>query len=148
MKVVFPGSFDPFTIAHCDIVNRLESIGYEVIVLVLKNKSKKGMYSVQKRCEIIADSLEDITIQSYDGLLSTYCNENNINVIARGIRGLKDYEYEKDMEINNKKLNSNLEYIFLNTDPKYVHVSSTVVRELISYKEDVKHLVRSELVYE
>lgn len=148
MKVVFPGSFDPFTIAHCDIVNRLESIGYEVIVLVLKNKSKKGMYSVQKRCEIIADSLENITIQSYDGLLSTYCDENNINVIARGIRGLKDYEYEKDMEINNKKLNSNIEYIFLNTDPKYVHVSSTVVRELISYKEDVKHLVRSELVYE
>lgn len=150
-KVLFPGSFDPVTNAHLDIMKRLLKMGFEVEVGIFNNSVKNGFFSQKERLEMITAIIENLELKNIrasiqTGLLVNVCKEQKINLIARGIRSIKDYEYEKEMEYNNKQLNNEIEYLYLNASVDNNYVSSTVVRELIAYKTAVNHLVPKEVV--
>ncbi len=150
-KVLFPGSFDPITNAHLNIIKRAIELGFYVEVGILNNREKSGMLSVEKKLEIINKikenhQLNNMNVFASNDLLVDVCDQRNISLVIRGIRSIKDYEYEKELEFNNKKLNNKLEYIYMNTQDDLRSVSSTIVRELIYYKRDVSHLVPKEVV--
>ncbi len=145
-KILFVGSFDPITNAHLDIIKRINKLGYETNVAVLNNSNKKYMFTKDNRLSMVKKALQE------EGLINTkafysnksllkICNEKGIYTICRGLRNFKDLEYETEMEVNNKLLESRLEYIYLNSNYKLRHVSSSIVRELIKYGLEIKHLV-------
>ncbi len=149
-KILFAGSFDPITNAHLDIIKRLDDLGFKVYIGIFINNNKNYMFDIDKRKQILNEvlknnQLSNVEIFSSDKLLAEECNKKDIKLVARGLRNTIDYEYEKNMEFNNKKINSKLEYIYLNTKEEYSFISSTVVRELISYKKDISHLVPKEV---
>ncbi len=149
-NILFAGSFDPITNAHLDIIKRLDKLGFNVFVGVFINSNKNYMFDIEKRKEMLTEviknnNLSNVELFSSNKLLADVCKEKNINIVARGLRNTIDYEYEKNMEFNNKKINSNLEYIYINTKEEYSFISSTVVRELISYNKDISHLVPKEV---
>ncbi len=150
-KVLFPGSFDPITNAHLNIIKRTIDLGFHVEVGILNNREKNSMFPVEKKMEIINKikenhQLKNMSVFTSNDLLVDVCDQRNISLVIRGIRSIKDYEYEKELEFNNKKLNNKLEYIYMNTQDDLRSVSSTIVRELIYYKRDVSHLVPKEVV--
>lgn len=145
MKILFPGSFDPFTNAHLDVVERLSKFEHELSIGIFVNSGKNSFFTEDERVEIIEQTLKDNNIEAEvfvsRKLLAIECMERDITLIARGLRSIRDYEYEREMEFNNKYINPNLEYIYLNSSPAYNYVSSTVVRELMEYNENFSHLV-------
>ncbi len=149
-NILFAGSFDPITNAHLDIIKRLDKLGFNVFVGIFINGNKNYMFDMEKRKEMLTEviknnNLSNVELFISNKLLGDVCKEKNINIVARGLRNTIDYEYEKNMEFNNKKINSNLEYIYINTKEEYSYISSTVVRELISYNKDISHLVPKEV---
>lgn len=143
-KILFPGSFDPPTKAHIDIIQRLVALNYEVYIGVLNNNAKIYYFPIKSRVQILEleiKALKNCQVITANELLVNVCQQYNITVIARGLRNMQDYEYEKIMEVNNKILSNKLEYIYLNTKPKYQHISSSVVKELLKYDNDISHLV-------
>ena len=150
-KVLFPGSFDPITKAHLNIIKRLIKLGFYVEVGILDNKNKQNMFHINDRISILNEikknyGFQNINIFFAEGLLVNICENRNIDIVVRGLRNLKDYEYEKEMELNNKILNDKLEYLYLNTKNELMSISSTVVRELIHYDADISHLVPQEVI--
>lgn len=146
MKVIYPGSFDPLTNGHVDIIRRLSGMFDEVIVAILINENKKSLFSVSEREEIIRqaideEGLDNIKIDSFNGLLVNYANANDIKIIARGLRAVTDYEYEKNIARVNSTLYEGLETIFLLSNPAYSFVSSSGVREIAAFKGDVSAFV-------
>ncbi len=149
-KILFAGSFDPITNAHLDIIKRLDNIGFKVFVGIFINSDKTNMFTIDKRKQMLSEvlknnQLSNVEIFSSDELLAEVCDKKDIKIVARGLRNTIDYEYEKNMEFNNKKINPNLEYIYINTKEEYSYISSTVVRELLSYNKDISHLVPKEV---
>ncbi len=149
-KILFAGSFDPITNAHLDIIKRLDNIGFKVFVGIFINSDKNNMFTIDKRKQMLSEvlknnQLSNVEIFSSDKLLAEVCDKKDIKIVARGLRNTIDYEYEKNMEFNNKKINPNLEYIYINTKEEYSYISSTVVRELLSYNKDISHLVPKEV---
>lgn len=149
-KILFPGTFDPFTNAHFDVLKRVHELGYTIEIGILENPSKKCMFSSGERKEMIANliktqKLDNINIFFSDELLSDICKKKKINNVVRGLRNVRDYEYETDMEYNNKKLNENLEYIYINSAVENIYVSSTAVRELLRHNANISHLVPEEI---
>lgn len=146
-KILFVGSFDPITNAHVDIIKRLVNMGYYVYIGILENKSKRYMFSLDKRKDLIQTIVDteklNAEVFSSDKMLKEVCVEKNIYMIARGLRNHIDLEYERTMEFNNKLLNDKLEYIYLNSPADMLHISSTTVRELLMYDNDISHLVHS-----
>ncbi len=145
-KIMFAGSFDPITNAHLDIIKRLNELGFYIFIGIFVNSNKNYMFDIDKRIDMIKEVIKEnnlLNIETFssDKLLSDVCKEKDITLVARGLRNIIDYEYEKNMEINNKKINSSLEYIYLNSNKENEHLSSTVVRELLSYKKDISNLV-------
>ena len=142
---IYPGSFDPITLGHIDIINRAASIFDHLTVAVLNNKTKHSLFSVDERVKMIEDefkNIKNITVTSYEGLLVEYCKENNIKVILRGLRAVTDFEYELQMSQTNAKLSDNkVETIFLNTDLQYAYLSSSTVREVASFGGDISKFV-------
>ena len=142
---IYPGSFDPITLGHIDIINRAASIFDHLTVAVLNNKVKHSLFSVDERVKMIEDefkNIKNITVTSYEGLLVEYCKENNIKVILRGLRAVTDFEYELQMSQTNAKLSDNkVETIFLNTDLQYAYLSSSTVREVASFGGDISKFV-------
>lgn len=142
---IYPGSFDPITLGHIDIINRAASIFDHLTVAVLNNKAKHSLFSVDERVKMIEDefkNIKNITVTSYEGLLVEYCKENNIKVILRGLRAVTDFEYELQMSQTNAKLSDNkVETIFLNTDLQYAYLSSSTVREVASFGGDISKFV-------
>lgn len=150
-KILFPGSFDPITYGHLNLIKRLIKLGFFVEVGILNNRQKPNFFSEQQRLAIIEaikenHHLENMDVFVADGMLVDICQQKNIEIVARGLRSVKDFEYEKEMEINNKLLNDKLEYLYINTHNDYMTVSSTVVRELIYYHADISHLVPQEVI--
>ncbi|MDU1829536.1 pantetheine-phosphate adenylyltransferase, partial [Anaerococcus sp.] len=135
MKVIYPGSFDPPTYGHLDIIQRLDSMYDEVIVAILINEDKKSLFSLKEReemlrVEIKENKLTHVTIKSFDGLLVNFAKEEDCKVIARGLRLIADYEYEKNIARINACLYEGLETIFLLANSNYSFISSSGVKEV------------------
>lgn len=146
MKVIYPGSFDPLTNGHVDIIKRLSNMFDEVIVAILINENKKSLFTVVERKDIIREAieeegLENIRIDSFNGLLVNFARENDVKIIARGLRAVTDYEYEKNIARVNSTLYQGFETIFLLSNPTYSFVSSSGVREIAAFKGDVSAFV-------
>lgn len=141
---VYPGSFDPPTKGHLDIIQRGAAIFDEVIVAVLNNSSKKCVFTLEERVELLRDCVKDIEnvkVESFSGLLIDYCNKEHISAIIRGLRAVSDFEYELQMAQMNRSLNKNVETIFLTTSTKYSFLSSSIVKEVAKYNGDISNLV-------
>lgn len=145
MKVVYPGSFDPITNGHLDIIKRASKIYDEVIVCVLINNSKKYLFSMDERIEMLEDILYDynnVKVAKYSGLLIDYVKENQVDAIIRGIRAVSDYETELQFAQMNKVYSGGVvETLFMVAEPKYSYLSSSIVKEIASFKRDVDGLV-------
>lgn len=138
-KAIFPGSFDPFTIGHYSIVERALSLFDEIIIAVGVNQTKKPLFDIDKRIDIIQQSFpknNNIKIVAYNCLTVDLAKEHNAQYILRGLRSVSDFEYERTVADANKKL-TGVETIMLFTDTQYSFVSSTVVRDLHAYNKDI-----------
>lgn len=150
MKVIYPGSFDPLTLGHTDMIKRLSNMFDEVIVAVLINENKKSVFTLEERKEIIKkqikhDGLDNVVIKYFDGLLVNFAKETGVYTVARGLREVTDYEYEKNIAMFNSKLMNGLETIFLLSDPKYSYISSSGVREVAKFHGDVSSFVSKDV---
>lgn len=146
MKIIYPGSFDPLTNGHMDMIKRLSIHFDHVIVAVIRNENKNSLFTLKEREEIIREAIEEekldnVTIKSFDGLLVNFAKEEDVKLIARGLRAVTDYEYEKNIARVNSTLYDGLETIFLLSNPKYSFVSSSGVREIAAFKGDVSAFV-------
>jgi pantetheine-phosphate adenylyltransferase len=147
-RAVCPGSYDPVTNGHIDIVERAAGLYDEVVVAVLVNKTKKSLFTVDERIEMLRDvtsHLPGVRVDSWHGLLVEYCRRNDIAVIAKGLRAVSDFDYELQMAQMNQQL-SGVETMFMPTNPLWSFLSSSLVKEVATYGGDVAHLV-PELVH-
>lgn len=138
-RAIFPGSFDPFTIGHYDIVKRGLSLFDEIVIGIGRNSVKKDTFPIRERLAAIEKIFADeprIRVQIYDCLTIDFAKEVSAQFILRGIRCVEDFEYERNMAEANKQLGG-IETILLYTRPEYAHVSSTLVRDLYSYNKDI-----------
>lgn len=141
---VCPGSFDPVTKGHLDIIKRASRLFDKVIVVVLQNSAKNSTFSIEERVHFIEEStrdIENVTAASYDGLLMDFCRLNNAVAVVKGLRAVTDFEYEFQMSLINKQLNPEIETVFINTAQEYMFLSSSVVREVASFGGDVSQFV-------
>lgn len=141
---IYPGSFDPVTLGHLDIMKRCSKMVDKLIIGVLNNSEKNPMFSVEERVDMLKQVTEDIPnieIDSFAGLLVDYANIKHANVIFRGLRAVSDFEYELQIAQLNKQLNPNIDTAFLNTSVEYAYLSSSVVREIAKYQGDITGLV-------
>ncbi|MBP0968516.1 MAG: pantetheine-phosphate adenylyltransferase [Oscillospiraceae bacterium] len=141
---VCPGSFDPVTKGHLDIIKRASRLFDKVIVVVLQNTAKHSTFSVEERVHFIQEStrdIENVSVESYDGLLMDYCRLRNAVAVVKGLRAVTDFEYEFQMSLINKQLNPDIETVFINTAQEYMFLSSSVVREVASFGGDVSQFV-------
>ncbi len=147
---VYPGSFDPITNGHLDIIRRASRIYDRVIVGVLNNPNKKTpMFSVEERIEMIQSVTEDISnveVDSFTGLLVDFAKANDAQVIVKGLRTVADFEYELQMALLNKALNPEYETVFLMTDTKYSYISSSMVKELAGFRGNLTGLVPEKII--
>lgn len=145
---VCPGSFDPVTLGHLDIIKRGAKIFDEVYVCVLNNSSKKPLFTVEERCELIRQAtkeLPNIKVESFHGLLVDYAKQKKAKVILRGLRAVTDFEYEMQGTSMNKVLNDDIETFFMMTNNQYSFLSSSIVKEVAKYHGSVKELVPQEV---
>ncbi len=147
---VYPGSFDPITNGHLDIIERASKIFDKVIVGVLNNSSKNPLFTASERLmliEKVTDNLKNVEVECFDGLLVDFARQHNANVIIKGLRTVNDFEYEFQMALLNKTLNSECETMFMMTNSKYSYISSSMVKELAGYKGDLAGLVPTEIIH-
>ena len=150
MKVIYPGSFDPITLGHLDIIARAAKKFDKVYVAILNNINKNYIFDVYDRKKIIEDACKEITnveVVIFGGLLIDLCRELDIYNILRGLRMISDYEAEVQMALTNKSMNDKIETYFMVSSPMYSYVSSSLVKEIFYYDGDYKKLV-PELAYE
>ncbi|MDQ6650001.1 MAG: pantetheine-phosphate adenylyltransferase [Actinomycetota bacterium] len=142
-RAVCPGSFDPVTNGHLDIIERTSRIYDEVVVGVLVNPNKKGLFAIQERIEVLTEvtaAYGNVTIDSFTGLLVDYCREHSIPVIVKGLRAISDFDYELQMAQMNHGL-AGVETLFMTTNPLYSFLSSSLVKEVATFGGDVSGLV-------
>ncbi|MBQ7192169.1 MAG: pantetheine-phosphate adenylyltransferase [Paludibacteraceae bacterium] len=142
-KAIFPGSFDPFTIGHYDIVQRGLDLFDEIVIGIGRNSVKKETFPIRERLAAIERLFENnpkVRVAIYDCLTVDFAREQNAHFILRGIRCVEDFEYERNMAEANKQLGG-METILLYTRPEYAHISSTLVRDLYSYNKDVSEFL-------
>jgi pantetheine-phosphate adenylyltransferase len=148
-KAVYPGTFDPVTRGHLDILMRAADVFDEVTLLVLSNVQKKSMFSLEERVELAkaaikecgVDGSKKITVDCYDGVTVHYLEDHDIRVIIRGLRAVSDYEYEIQLFLANKYLDPKVETLLMPTSLKYQFVSSSLVKEMVSFGLDVSEFV-------
>ena len=144
LKAIYPGSFDPVTYGHIDIIERASRISDELIVGVLQNKTKSPLFSVEERVIMLREvtkDLENVKIIPFDGLLIDFAKQMEAKVIVRGLRAITDFEYELQMSQTNRKLNSDIETLFLTTSLDYSYLSSTTVKEVASFGGNISEFV-------
>lgn len=146
---VYPGSFDPCTNGHLDIIARSSKLFDKLIVAVLTNSSKNPTFSVDERIEMLNDCLTDypnVEVSSFSGLLVDYLKEVNASVVIKGLRAMSDFEYEFQMALTNKALHHDMETMFLPTSREYMFLSSSIVKEVASYGGSLDGFVPQRLI--
>ena len=144
LKAIYPGSFDPVTYGHLDIIRRSSKLVDELIVGVLCNKAKMPLFSVEERVKMLEEVTKDLTnvkIVPFDGLLVDFASRMEADIVIRGLRAITDFEYELQMSQTNHKLASNVETMFLTTSIEYSYLSSTTVKEIAAFGGDVSQFV-------
>lgn len=142
--VIYPGSFDPPTNGHLDLIRRGSEVFNHVVVAVLRNESKTAVFSVEERIEMLEEAtadLENVSIDSFSGLLVDYAKSREARLILRGIRAISDYEYELQMALMNRHLNEELETLFMPAAEQYSYLSSRLVKEVNRLGGDITNLV-------
>ena len=142
-SAVCPGSFDPITFGHLDIIERASSLYDEVVVAVMINHSKKSLFTVEERISLIQDVCQqfpNVRVDSWHGLLVDFCKKNEIPAIVKGLRAVSDFEYELQMSQMNHQL-AGVETVFISTSPQYSYLSSSLVKEIATYGGDVSAYV-------
>lgn len=145
---VYPGSFDPITNGHLDIIERASRVYDKVVVGVLNNSNKKPVFTVDERIDLIktvTSHIPNVEVDSFEGLLVDFAKSKQATVIVKGLRTVADFEYEFQMALLNKTLNPEYETMFLMTDTKYSYISSSMVKELAGFHGDLTGLVPSEI---
>jgi len=142
-RCVCPGSFDPVTNGHLDVVERASRLYDQVTVAVLVNESKTGLFTVEERMDLLREvtaDLGNVTVDSFQGLLVDYCRDRSIPVVVKGLRAVSDFDYELQMSQMNNRL-SGIETLFVATNPEYSFLSSSLVKEVARWGGDVAGLV-------
>lgn len=143
-RVIYPGTFDPVTNGHIDVIKRATELFDEIVVTVAKNPTKSPMFTVTERIEMLEISLKDIPnvfVDSFDGLVVDHAKSIGAVGIIRGLRAISDFEFEFQMALMNRKLNNELKTIFLMPHEKYTYLNSTIIRNLAQFKGDVSDFV-------
>jgi len=146
---IYPGTFDPVTLGHLDILKRAAGIFDEVIISVAESSSKKTLFSADERINLInvsVKSLKNVRVESFEGLIVKYAESKKALSIIRGLRAVSDFEYEFQMALTNRKIAENIDTIFLMPDEKYTYISSTLVREIAALGGDVSAFVPKEVL--
>ena len=141
---IYPGSFDPCTNGHLDIIERSSKIFEKVIVAVLLNSSKTPTFTVEERIDLLKTATEhipNVEVVSFNGLLAQFAQDRNAKVIIKGLRAVSDFEYEFQMSLTNTKLNPNVETLFMTTKSENMYLSSSIVREVARYGGDISDMV-------
>jgi pantetheine-phosphate adenylyltransferase len=144
IKAIYPGSFDPITNGHLDIIKRASNIFDKVIVVIAENSKKQSFFSIEEKKDMIKEVVKHIRgveVQSFDGLLIECVRSNKANVILRGMRAISDFEYESQFALINKKMAPEIETIFMVTSTKYSYLNSSIVKEIASLSGCVSDLV-------
>ncbi len=148
-RAIYPGSFDPLTLGHLDIIVRSAKMVDELVVGVLHNSAKNSLFSTDERVSMIKEVTKDIPnvkVTSFNGLLVNYMKEIDASLIIRGLRAVTDFEYELQIAQTNRVENPNVETIFLTTSLQYSYLSSTIVKEFASYGGDISKFVPPEFI--
>lgn len=143
-RAIYPGSFDPLTLGHMDIIERSSRIVDELVVGVLNNSAKNSLFSLDERVSMIkemTDSMTNVTVSSFDGLLVDYMNQIDATIIIRGLRAVTDFEYELQIAQTNHVESPTVETVFLTSSLQYSYLSSTIVKEFASYGGDISKFV-------
>ena len=143
-KAVFPGSFDPPTFGHLNIIERASLIFDELVVVVADNRQKKYLFSVEERVEMmkeIVKTTKNVKIASWDSLIVDFLKKENIRLLIRGVRGMDDFSYEFELSMMNKAMHPNIETLFMTTESKYIVLRSSSIKELASFHGDVSQMV-------
>lgn len=144
IRAIYPGSFDPVTLGHVDIIRRASQTVTELVVGVLNNGGKNPLFSIEERVEMLKEVTKDIpnvTVMSYSGLLVNVAKETQSTLIVRGLRAISDFDYELQMAQTNRKLNPDVETMFLATSLEYAYLSSTTVKEVAFFDGDISEFV-------
>ena len=144
LRAIYPGSFDPVTFGHLDIMTRAYNIVDELIIGVLRNKAKMPLFSVEERVKMLEEvtcNLPNVRIIPFEGLLVDFAKELDAKVVIRGLRAITDFEYELQMAQTNQKLQSDIETLFLTTSLDYSYLSSTTVKEVAAFGGDISQFV-------
>ncbi|MCI9446248.1 MAG: pantetheine-phosphate adenylyltransferase [Lachnospiraceae bacterium] len=148
-RAIYPGSFDPVTFGHIDMIERSAKIVDELVVAVLNNSAKNPLFSVEERVSMlkdIASHVPNVKIQFFDGLLIDYAKKIGATIIIRGLRAVTDFEYELQIAQTNRIVSSEIDTVFLTTSLEYAYLSSTIVKEVASYGGDISHFVPEQLI--
>ena len=143
-KAIYPGSFDPITFGHLDIIKRASAVFDEVIIAIFDNQAKKSLFTFQERKNLILSIFEDvpnISVDMFRGLLVDYAKKNSINTVIRGLRAVSDFDYEFQMALTNRQLGKDIDTLFLMTDEKFSYLSSSIVKQVCKYGGDVSSFV-------
>lgn len=146
---IVPGSFDPVTNGHLDIIRRTSGLFDTVYVSILSNSSKTPLFTIEERINLIERVTKDIPnvkVESFTGLLVDYAREKNAKFIVKGLRAVSDYEYEVQMSLTNKQLAPEIETFFITTNSKYAYLSSSIVKEVAKYGGDITEMVPPEII--
>lgn len=144
-----PGSFDPITVGHLDIIQRAASMFESVVVVVLNNNAKTPLFSAEERVELIRKAtagLPNVEVDRYDGLLADYAKKRHATAIVKGLRAVSDFEYEFQMALTNKKLNPEVDTVFLTTAAENLYLSSSIVKQIGSLGGEIESFVPPEIL--
>jgi pantetheine-phosphate adenylyltransferase len=150
-KAIYPGSFDPVTNGHMDMIQRASKIVDELVVGVLNNSAKNSLFSVEERVSMLKEMTRDmknVTVDSFDGLMVDYMDEIGATIVVRGLRAVTDFEYELQIAQTNHKVNPKIDTIFLTTSLEYAYLSSTIVKEFASYGGDISNFVPERFIHD
>ena len=148
-KAIYPRSFDPITYGHLDIIQRSSKVFDEVVIGILNNSAKTSLFSIEERLDMtkmLTKQYDNVTVDSFDGLLVDYARSIDANIVIRGLRAVTDFEYEIQIAQTNKVEYPDLETMFMTTALNYSYLSSTIVREFASYGGDISRFVPEKII--